>query len=75
MPLGCRGNPYWRDMSEYAVHFTAPSAESGAHDVLLSILVSRSLEPSHLAQLEALDAWRFAEVGLLSSLDFPDSVS
>lgn len=45
MPLGYRGNPNWRDMSEYVVHFTKDSDQS-AYNVMLSILSSAHLRPS-----------------------------
>lgn len=46
MPLGYRGNPSWRDMSEYVVHFTKDSSARSAYDVMLTILHGRRLEPS-----------------------------
>jgi hypothetical protein len=36
--FGYRGKPDWRDMSEYAVHFTKPSATASAYDVVIKIL-------------------------------------
>ena len=36
--LAYRGNPNWRDMSEYAVHFTKATDRASAYDVMLSIL-------------------------------------
>jgi len=36
--FGYRGNPDWRDMSEYAVHFTKPSGATDAYNVMLKIL-------------------------------------
>ena len=38
LSTGYRGNPDWRDMSEYAVHFTKPAATTSAYDVMLKIL-------------------------------------
>ena len=36
--LGYRGNPLWRDMSEFLVHFVTAAGDASAHDVLLQIL-------------------------------------
>ncbi len=38
LTTGYRGNPNWRDMSEYAVHFTKPAATSSPYDVMIKIL-------------------------------------
>jgi hypothetical protein len=38
LSTGYRGNPQWRDMSEYAVHFTKPANSTSAYDVMLAIL-------------------------------------
>jgi hypothetical protein len=35
---GYRGHPDWRDMSEYAVHFTKPAGLKSAYDVMTTIL-------------------------------------
>jgi hypothetical protein len=45
MPLGYRGNADWRDMSEYAVHFTKDSMTLDAYSVMLTILWEGSLRP------------------------------
>lgn len=52
--LGYRGEPGWRDMSEYAVHFTKDVASVApgqptvtAYDSMLSILASGELRPGH----------------------------
>lgn len=44
--LGYRGNPTWRDMSEYAVHFTKDHEGISAYDAVLSILSSGVLKAS-----------------------------
>ncbi len=45
MALGYRGNPAWRDMSEYLVHFTrADDGGASARDVLLQIAASQKIE-------------------------------
>jgi hypothetical protein len=36
--IGYRGNPGWRDMSEYAVHFTKTAQMTSAYDVMITIL-------------------------------------
>jgi hypothetical protein len=38
LSTGYRGNPDWRDMSEYAVHFTRPAALTDAYWVMITIL-------------------------------------
>ena len=38
LTTGYRGNRNWRDMSEYAVHFTKPAATSSPYDVMIKIL-------------------------------------
>jgi len=38
LSTGYRGNPDWRDMSEYAVHFTKASGTTSAYDVMTNIL-------------------------------------
>jgi Putative abortive phage resistance protein AbiGi, antitoxin len=43
--LGYRGNPAWRDMSEYVVHFTRDTYDLSAPDTLYVILNSGRLEP------------------------------
>lgn len=45
MELGYRGNPTWRDMSEYVVHFTRDTPEQSAYDTMMSILDQRRLVP------------------------------
>jgi hypothetical protein len=45
-PIGYRGNPDWRDMSEYAVHFTKASGTTSAYDVMLKILWEGRIEPT-----------------------------
>jgi hypothetical protein len=44
-PLGYRGNAGWRDMSEYAVHFTKATDIEDAYDVMLRILWDGRLRP------------------------------
>jgi hypothetical protein len=46
MPMGYRGNPDWRDMSEYAVHFAKAFEARDAYDVMMSILWDRHIMPS-----------------------------
>jgi hypothetical protein len=46
LSTGYRGNPDWRDMSEYAVHFTKASATTSAYDVMLKILGEGQIEPT-----------------------------
>jgi hypothetical protein len=41
-----RGNPEWRDMSEYAVHFTKPSGATPAYNVIMSILSGGTIRAS-----------------------------
>jgi hypothetical protein len=43
---GYRGNLDWRDMSEYAVHFTKPSPPSTEYDVMLKILWEGTVLPT-----------------------------
>ena len=38
MSTGYRGNPDWRDMSEYAVHFTKRADPTSPYDVMIKIL-------------------------------------
>jgi hypothetical protein len=45
-PLGYRGNSKWRDMSEYAVHFTKGSDRATAYEVVTKILGEGRIEPS-----------------------------
>lgn len=45
MALGYRGNPSWRDMSEYVVHFTKDRSEVNAYSAMMSILAQRQLVP------------------------------
>lgn len=44
MLLGYRGNPAWRDMSQYVVHFAKDTAEGSAYDAMLSVLSEGRLE-------------------------------
>jgi hypothetical protein len=45
MPLGYRGNPSWRDMSEYVVHFSKDDPPTtSAYSVMLSILASGTVK-------------------------------
>ena len=46
MILGYRGNPDWRDMSEFVVHFTKASDDGSALDNLCSILADGKIRPS-----------------------------
>ena len=43
--LGYRGNPAWRDMSEYVVHFTRDIDDRSASETLYVILDAGRLEP------------------------------
>ena len=43
--LGYRGNPAWRDMSEYVVHFTRDVGDRSASETLYVILDADQLEP------------------------------
>lgn len=45
MGLGYRGNASWRDMSEYAVHFTKATDGEDAYHVMLRILPEGRLRP------------------------------
>lgn len=44
--LGYKGHPNWRDMSEYAVHFTKGDGSRDAHSVMMTILASGQLKAS-----------------------------
>lgn len=46
MTLGYRGNPQWRDMSDYAVHFTKDSEVADAIENLQAILDDAFIRPS-----------------------------
>jgi hypothetical protein len=46
LSIGYRGNTNWRDMSEFAVHFTKPSTTNSAYDVILKILWEGRILPS-----------------------------
>lgn len=46
LSFGYRGNPDWRDMSEYAVHFTKEAGTVSAYDVMLKILGDGTIVPS-----------------------------
>jgi hypothetical protein len=46
MALGYRGNPEWRDMSDFVVHFTKGAVNKSPIAVLSSILASRTLTAS-----------------------------
>lgn len=41
--VGYRGNPDWRDMSEYAVHFTKTTDSATPQENLISILAERKI--------------------------------
>jgi len=45
MSLGYRGNPSWRDMSDYVVHFTKDTEQNTAYDNMMSILWGGQLIP------------------------------
>lgn len=58
LATGYRGNPDWRDMSEYAVHFTKASPTLSAYDVMMKILWEGRIQATgplgaarHLAEL------------------------
>src|SRR4051812_10602931 len=38
LSTGYRGNADWRDMSEFAVHFTKPSLTASEYEVIMKIL-------------------------------------
>lgn len=44
MTLGYRGEPQWRDMSEYVVHFAKDTPDKSAYSIMLSILAAGRLE-------------------------------
>src|SRR5581483_10188190 len=46
LSTGYRGNANWRDMSEFAVHFTKPAEPTSAYDVIMKILWEGRIQPS-----------------------------
>lgn len=44
--LGYRGHPDWRDMSEYAVHFTKGTPTTSPYDTIMDILFQGKIDPS-----------------------------
>jgi hypothetical protein len=46
LSTGYRGNATWRDMSEFAVHFTKPSPTASAYEVIMKILWEALIAPT-----------------------------